>query len=148
MTVHFALQGALSQLRIPPPVAPLRNVGLWRHTCFETFVAVGDGPGYWEFNFSPSGEWATYRFSDYRASVAEEGSVRAPVTEVEGTRDRLELSAAVYLEDLMPLPGELRLGLCAVIESKDGGLFYWALRHPAAEPDFHHPDSFALVVRI
>ena len=30
------------------------------------------------------------------------------------------------------------LGLTAVIEAQDGHLSYWALHHPAAQPDFHH----------
>jgi hypothetical protein len=38
----------------------------------------------------------------------------------------------------------LRLGLSAVIESCNGSLSYWALRHPAGKPDFHHADAFAL----
>ena len=41
--------------------------------------------------------------------------------------------------------GPLRLGLSAVLESPDGSLHYWALRHghPGA-PDFHDPESFTL----
>jgi hypothetical protein len=38
----------------------------------------------------------------------------------------------------------LRLGLAAVIEDKTGIFSYWALRHPSAKPDFHHPDSLVL----
>jgi hypothetical protein len=35
-------------------------------------------------------------------------------------------------------------GLSAVIEEADGTKSYWALAHPSGEPDFHHPDCFAL----
>jgi hypothetical protein len=38
----------------------------------------------------------------------------------------------------------IRLGLSAVVEATDGGLSYWALRHPPGKPDFHHIDAFAL----
>jgi hypothetical protein len=31
-----------------------------------------------------------------------------------------------------------------VIEENDGMLSYWSLKHPPGNPDFHHPDSFAL----
>ena len=34
--------------------------------------------------------------------------------------------------------------LSAVIETTDGAMSYWALAHPSAKPDFHHPDSFVL----
>lgn len=55
----------------------------------------------------------------------------------------LELSVTV------PLPGVLtgkpvRLGLAAVVEEDNGNLSYWALRHCAGRPDFHHPAGFVL----
>ena len=37
------------------------------------------------------------------------------------------------------------MGLCAVIEEKDGTKSYWALAHPPGDkPDFHDPACFAL----
>jgi hypothetical protein len=36
----------------------------------------------------------------------------------------------------------------AVVETLDGALSYWALRHPPGKPDFHHADSFALELRL
>jgi hypothetical protein len=38
----------------------------------------------------------------------------------------------------------LCLGLSAVIEDKAQVLSYWALKHPAEKPDFHHADSFVV----
>ena len=38
----------------------------------------------------------------------------------------------------------LRLGLAAVIEDKAQVLSYWALKHPAEKPDFHHAGSFVV----
>jgi hypothetical protein len=52
---------------------------------------------------------------------------------------------AVVTADHLPLAGglgALRLGLAAVLEEGDGKLSYWALRHPAAVPDFHHRGGF------
>ncbi|MGD2056793.1 MAG: hypothetical protein PVJ15_08295, partial [Gammaproteobacteria bacterium] len=66
LALGFALEGELSALRIPEWLAPRRADHLWRHTCFEAFVMAGAGPGYREFNFSPSGEWAAYAFQGYR----------------------------------------------------------------------------------
>ena len=66
LTLAFALEGDLSGLRIPEPRASRRGHGLWQHTCFEVFVMAEEGPGYREFNFSPSGEWAVYAFRGYR----------------------------------------------------------------------------------
>ena len=36
------------------------------------------------------------------------------------------------------------VGLSAVVESREGGLSWWALRHAPGRPDVHHPDAFAL----
>jgi hypothetical protein len=66
LTLAFVLECDLSRLRIPEPRSSRRAGGLWAHTCFEVFVMAEDGPGYREFNFSPSGEWAVYAFRSYR----------------------------------------------------------------------------------
>jgi excinuclease ABC subunit B len=57
--------------------------------------------------------------------------------------DRFELQAIAYLDGL-PAGAAWRLAVATVVEARDGGLSYWALRHPLGPPDFHHPDGFAL----
>ena len=103
---------------------------------------AGDGPGYREFNFSPSGEWAAYAFRDYREGGELEGEP-APGIVVRRTMHRLELDAEIR-QDFLPSGRSLRLGLAAVVEDADGGLSYWALHHAPGKADFHHPDAFAL----
>ena len=39
---------------------------------------------------------------------------------------------------------DLGLGICAVVEDKAQVLSYWALKHPAEKPDFHHAGSFVV----
>jgi len=46
----------------------------------------------------------------------------------------------------MHLSASLSLALSAIVEDDSGKLSYWALRHPPGEPDFHHPDAFALEI--
>jgi hypothetical protein len=58
-------------LCLPAAVTPARVDGLWQRTCFELFLRRPDESGYCEFNFSPSGEWAAYRFDDYRAGMSQ-----------------------------------------------------------------------------
>jgi hypothetical protein len=141
LTLAFALEGDLSGLRIPGPRPSRRVDGLWRHTCFEAFVMGEEGPGYREFNFSTSGEWAVYAFRGYRDGRGLEVQP-APGGVVRRSGDRLELDAEIRPEYLPP--GRLlRLGLSAVVEDADGVLSYWALRHPPGKPDFHHADAFA-----
>ena len=142
LALSFVLQGDLATLRIPAEQTSRRVDELWRHTCFEAFLMAGDGPGYREYNFSPTGEWAAYAFHDYRqAGVAADDS--APVIRVHRSAQHLTLEAEIPLA-LPSLTRSIRLGISAGVEAADGGLSYWALRHPPGKPDFHHDDAFAL----
>lgn len=149
LALAYRIEGEMKRLRIPQPRAPRRGVELWRHTCCEAFIALGGRAQYHEFNFSPSGEWAAFAFRSYRESVIPAGDAPSPRISVwraeraVGVDARLDLDRWITLE-----PGSLlRLGLSVVIEDSKGALSYWALRHPAAKPDFHHPESFALELR-
>ncbi len=146
LVCHYSLYGEVNRLRVPVARSGRRIDGLWRHTCFEVFAASDPAAGYYEFNFSPSLEWAAYRFSEYREGMTPAGLARAPGLHARKTADRLELTATLHLDGLAGLARAplLRLGLTAVVEDDSGSLSYWALRHAAGNPDFHDPDSFAL----
>lgn len=138
MQVAYVLDGEIGRLRIPPPRPPRIAERLWQHTCCELFVASAGLPGYREFNFSPSGEWAAYAFERYREGAAPLDV--SPGIVVRHGAGRLELAASIPLEE----SEKLRIGLSAVIEEDSGTLSYWALRHVPGKPDFHHPEAFAL----
>jgi hypothetical protein len=125
-----------------------RGVDLWRRTCFEAFVRIEGRPEYHELNFAPSGEWAAYAFRSYRdgAPVVDDGL--APRVAVRVGPERIELDADVELGRLSPsyAGARLRLALAAVVEAADGRISYWAIVHPPGRPDFHHADSFAIVL--
>jgi hypothetical protein len=96
-------------------------------------VRVGKG-SYFELDFSPSGEWAAYRFTDYRLG------------EVELSRPSLELKESRFVASVQ-LPPEAAsgspLGLAAALEHNSGMWSYWALAHVRANrPDFHACDCF------
>lgn len=137
--IVYRLRGRLDALRLPPPAPPERHDELWKHTCFELFVAATGTPGYREFNFSPAGHWAAYEFSGYRAGMAALSLESAP--EIVVTRGSDEFTLTVRLPRIAPSG---RAALTAVIEDSHGKLSYWALRHPAARPDFHADAGFAL----
>ncbi|MBT9552252.1 MAG: DOMON-like domain-containing protein [Hydrogenophaga sp.] len=144
--LRFTLTGDLNALAIPEPLPPGPADGLWQHTCFEAFVGTTGSAAYREFNFSPSGQWAAYRFSAERVrDPATERSGHPPVITCERSADTLDLR--VWLPPaLLPEPAHkaaLKIGLNAVIETRDGQLSYWALQHPRADrPDFHHPGGW------
>ena len=104
-----------------------------------------DAPGYHEFNFSPSRDWAVYRFSAYREGMSPAEIGRTPEISVRRRDDGLELESAVRIGHLADLDvRQLRIALAAVIEHDNGGLSYWGLQHPSGKPDFHDPNGFAL----
>jgi len=143
--MSYRLVGDLGALRLPARREPARADELWRHTCFETFVGRAASAEYCEYNFSPSGEWAAYHFSGYRAGMQPHRSGMAPRFSTRSTADTFELAATVDVGWLASSRGAtVRLGVTAVIEDQAGLLSYWALKHPAEKPDFHHSDSFVI----
>ena len=146
--LHFRLEGHADRLVIPPVRPTARRDGLWRHTCFELFLRAPGAAGYAEFNLSPSGEWAAYRFDAYRSGMRELEVAPAPAVEVvAGDGGALEVAVGI---GCVPEPwgraASLRLGVSAVVEDAAGALAYWAMAHPPGAPDFHHPAAFALEI--
>jgi hypothetical protein len=139
--IEYTLTGRIAELRIPLPAEPGRADGLWQQSCVEAFIALDDA-AYLEFNFSPSGEWAAYRFDGYRAGMRN-ADLPAPQIGVQMEAGRLAIAVAIDLSAL-PRDHALPIGLSAVIEDADGDFSYWALAHPPEKPDFHDRTCFAL----
>ena len=146
LKLTYRLSADLAALKLPEPRPAARTDGLWRHSCFEAFIGRCGASDYWEFNFSPSGAWAAYHFSGYREGMAPLLKGAAPAIVVNTGSETVELAATIDLSWLTRSSAGLglRLGLAAVIEDKARVLSYWALKHPAEKPDFHHADSFVV----
>jgi hypothetical protein len=138
LRLAYDLRGDLAAIVLPPLAVPGFADDLWRHTCFEAFVGRDDAAAYCELNFSPSGRWAAYAFADYRRRADLSLAALTPTMAWQHTGEAMRLDATV---PLTPLPGGadavLRLGVGAVLETRDGAQSYWALHHPADRPDFH-----------
>lgn len=145
LRLDYRVHGDLARLKAPDMTQAGRADGLWKHTCFEAFIRAEGRPGYLEFNFAGL-QWATYRFDAYREgmtpSSVEPWSIEGSA---HGDRVAIEIDPGRMARPDLPAP-DWRVGLSAVIEDADGGISYWALAHPPGKPDFHHPDSFALVL--
>jgi hypothetical protein len=141
LVLSYVVRGKISDLRMPPVVAAARADELWRHTCFEAFVRPSAGLGYYEFNFSPSTQWAVYQFSGYRSGMRVANEISAPRIEVRSSAETYTLQAALEFDGLS---SPLHLGLSAVLEETNGRKSYWALAHPPGKADFHHVDCFTL----
>jgi hypothetical protein len=146
LVFQYVLRAEMPRIRVPSSQPPDRVDGLWKHTCFEAFIAVAGAPAYHELNFSPSRRWAIYRFNGYRDGMSPTNVTLPPLLDVRRFDDRLEVDAAIRLSDLIAQQGgrTLKLALTTVVEDDSGTLSYWALKHGPGKPDFHHPDGFVL----
>ena len=145
ITLSYTLRADMSRIRVGTEVTPGPADGLWKHTCFEAFLQPAGSRGYYEFNFSPTKQWAVYRFDSYRAGMTPMVLAIPPDISTRKAADLLELQAT------FPLPfsadagaaQRTKLAVAAVVEEDGGRLCYWSGRHPQGKPDFHHPDGFA-----
>jgi hypothetical protein len=141
LLIEFATSGDIARVLVPGHAEPVRRPGLWEHTCFELFLRSPGQDGYFEFNFSPSAEWAAWAFDGYRSGM------RALETTMPWTgpiigRDAMQM--LIFVPHLPFPPHACDVGLAAIVEDVEGEISYWALTHPSDKPDFHHPGSFAL----
>jgi hypothetical protein len=143
LALAYIVTGRISDIAMPTVDVARRMDELWRHTCFEAFVAAG--VAYYEFNFAPSRHWAAYRFSSYRTGMRVATEIGAPQIAMEWSPERYTLQASLEMDQLLlSRDATLRLGLSAVIEENSGQRSYWALAHPPGKADFHHSDCFTL----
>jgi hypothetical protein len=150
LVLDYRIRGDIDRLQLPPQAASKFQDLLWQHTCLEAFIGFEDSETYFEFNFSPSSQWAVYRFESYRRNVMPVNPVPAPRVLVRRRDDELEADVDIHLGAIPGLTAaeiegrELRLAVSAVMQNDLGVISYWALAHPPGKPDFHHRDGFAL----
>lgn len=144
LKLEYVVIGRIAELSLPAPAVGERTVGLWRHTCFEAFIRLSDRRSYVEYNFSPSTQWASFRFEGHRKGMQPAMDLPGPDIYAEVTGDdRFALTAWLELTPLASADTRA-LALSAVVEERGGNKSYWALAHPPGPPDFHHEDCFAL----
>lgn len=143
LSLRYRLLGQIEALRLPQGRNGQRRDELWRHTCAELFVALPQQRGYFEFNFSPAGEWAAYQFDDYRQGMRA-AVMPTPAIACESNANTLAITVDVTLPAALPPTAQLQAGVTMVIEQLTGECSYWALLHGAEHADFHRRDSFSL----
>ena len=138
--IWFGVSAPAERFVIPEVAAePDRADELWKTTCFEAFLRPLGEESYREWNFAPSGEWASYDFIGYRENMAPAEIDAPPYIRMEDNFTWWALGASIAV----PADTNWELGLSAVLEEKDGTKSYWALAHPREKPDFHDPGCFA-----
>lgn len=143
LSLRYSCHGCLGDVRWPLAAPPVRQDGLWRHSCFEAFIGQRADPAYVELNMAPSRAWAAYRFGGYRNGMA--AADAAPLRPLHWVFGSGVLTAHWRLPDV-EAAADWQLGLSAVIETRDGTRNYFALAHPPGPPDFHNRDCFIVTL--
>ncbi|MBS1983176.1 MAG: hypothetical protein JST16_03305 [Bdellovibrionales bacterium] len=151
LALTYVVAGELSALRIPQ-ANEFGGDDLWAHTCAELFARLPGQREYWEWNFSPNGQWNFFTFSDYRQrnTLATRGT--GGVQSMAWTQANTELRAEILLERA-PSPlldwaletgAPLEMSATMVLEGTDKKIEYRAAKHAAAKADFHDARSFII----
>ena len=111
ISLTYLLKGDNARIRVPPWRTPRRADRLWEHSCFEAFVGELGKPEYYEFNFSPSREWAAYRFRDYRDGGPVDDDGLEPNIAVRREAETLEIDAVMRLARLLTIAQGASFGL-------------------------------------
>ena len=138
LSLSFCVSGEYA-FRGPTAIGS-RVTGLWEDTCFEFFLADDSELGYFEFNFSPAGDWQVFRFSDYR-SGRQLDSTWAPhdFSHRKATSSEHHFSFEMgLLEGAWAESPQLQ---AATIIRQPKEMLYYALSH-GVRPDFHLRDHF------
>ncbi len=156
LTIVYLLSGDLEKVAIAPDTSHHSKLGgarrdrLWEQTCFEFFLSSDLEPTehtpYWEFNLSPSGDWNVFALDGYRQGLKEEAAISHLSFQVERSSESVYLKLETDVSDLVNVDRPRSLGVSAVVVLEDGTQTFWAIAHPGAEADFHHPKSFVVIL--
>ena len=147
LTLNFELVAPAAELIWPVAAAVGHRCDeLWHSTCLEVFIAKPGDTNYWEVNLSPRGDWNVYQLDDYRQGLRPEASIGSIPIHSTSKPDRHQLKATLVLPQPLIDARRLQANLCAVVESANGRISYWALSHPAKDADFHAREGFVLEI--
>jgi hypothetical protein len=145
LLIEYQLFGDLNAILIAPPATePSRQFHLWETTCFEFFIGIPGDANYWEFNLSPSGDWAVFALDDYRQGLRDELAFTSLPFKVDRYPNYITLSLEFDLSELILSEQDLEMSVTTVIKSSQDELSYWAINHSGKDADFHVRDSFSI----
>lgn len=120
-------------------LAPERRDNLWQSTCFECFVGIQGHHQYLEINGSPTGHWQAYQFSGYRELIGPAQQVNVKVSATSNGTSQKSIHVEVDIDHPDFVTKDWQISVSAIL-ALSSGLAYYALEHPATQPDFHLPE--------
>ncbi len=142
----FEMNGDLSQVVFAPlkPKAERKRVdGLWETTCLELFLGT-DNENYFEFNFSPAGDWNAYAFDSYRKGMRP-AEADVVIEDVGFDREKFRMRGSLRGRFFSRAVSDV--GATAVVETYGKQKHYWAVKHAGTKPDFHLRSGFSIQLK-
>lgn len=141
--VRYRINGRTDNIQFPDVSQQAsRKNELWNATCCELFVGISGEPHYWEYNLSPSHDWAVFSFTDYRQNKSDELSIsQLEITTKIDKNNEFELKTILALPKML-IGHTLDIGVSSVVQDKSGKIHYYALTHPDKQADFHDRNGF------
>ena len=118
--------------------SPHQQEGLWEKTCLEFFIKKNSAPSYYEFNFSPNGNWNGYFFESYRSKP----EILHLKPEILFLKNDSTLKVQFQMDGINIMQDEYSYLLCAVFVFKNHKQKFFSISHPKEKPDFHDPTHF------
>lgn len=137
ISLSFTVSGKTEDINLPPPLDQHRREDkLWQSTCFELFISQNDRPGYYELNFSPSANWQSYYFSQYRTDRHEAQDLTLLKSQVSNEPNKLHINLELAFVSRNIDTRHLNFGVSAILHDQSGDYHYYSLGHPP-KADFH-----------
>jgi len=129
----FKLSGDIKHYKFPKTKKEERKDELWRGSCFELFLATEEDEAYYEFNFSPTLAWNSYRLEYYRAEPKKIDEVELIEFEVKKTQETLFIEIILDVQTLQ----FNSYNLATILLNKQDKREFWSLKAKGDTPDFH-----------
>ena len=144
LTFELSGPGVAKVLLTPKSAKPVRKNDLWKETCFECFFGVGNSKEYFEFNASPSGDWALYSFNQYRDGMKDVEFKNGDTPLLLKCEKSAEYFCCVWRVPYFTKTILQNVSLTAVLKTgtASDAVSYWAAKHAGTKPDFHLRESF------
>ncbi len=134
--IHYDVTGNLLGINLPPLTNKGRGNELWKETCFEFFLAKKWSKKYFEFNFSPRGNWNAYTLSSYRKIIGENEEIKSVKISTSKNKENYRLTTEFVFHEIERY-NNLEIQLAAIIKTIDNERNFFAITHPAESADFH-----------
>lgn len=147
ISLEFTLTGDIKNISLPGFKTLDRKIGLWESTCFELFLLSND-MSYYEFNFSPDGNWNCFYF-DKKGDPLEESKCDLIDFKTSTEASTYKLSIEIDLCSMkqnFTKNSDFKFNLASVLDS--GELSYWALDHGQEKPNFHDFNLYRKIKKV